>query len=35
IQEIAYETGFSTPGNFNRVFKQITGTNPSTFCKKK
>ncbi|MDE7190471.1 MAG: AraC family transcriptional regulator, partial [Muribaculaceae bacterium] len=35
MQEIAYETGFSTPGNFNRVFKQITGTKPSTFCKKK
>lgn len=31
IQEIAYEVGFSTPNNFNRVFKRITGVNPSTF----
>lgn len=23
IKEIAYDTGFSTPGNFNRSFKQV------------
>lgn len=35
IQETAYETGFSTPGNFNRVFKQVTGTTPGEFLKVK
>lgn len=34
IQEIAYETGFSTPSNFNRVFKQIVGTSPKLYMKK-
>lgn len=34
MQQIAYEVGFNTPNNFNRVFKQIIGVNPSTFCKK-
>lgn len=34
MQQIAYEVGFNTPNNFNRVFKQITGVNPSAFCKK-
>ena len=33
MQQIAYETGFSTPNNFNRVFKQITGTSPSLYGK--
>lgn len=33
MQQIAYETGFSTPNNFNRVFKQITGTSPSLYEK--
>lgn len=28
IQEIAYDTGFSSPSSFNRVFKQIVGTSP-------
>lgn len=32
MQQIAYEVGFNTPNNFNRVFKQLTGINPSTFC---
>lgn len=35
IQETAFETGFSTPGNFNRVFKQVTGTTPGEFMKNK
>lgn len=34
IQEIAYESGFSTPSNFNRVFKQIVGTSPKLYVKK-
>lgn len=34
IQEIAYETGFSAPTNFNRVFKQIVGTSPKLYIKK-
>lgn len=29
IKEIAYDTGFSTPGNFNRSFKQVMGMAPS------
>ena len=29
IKEIAYDTGFSTPGNFNRSFKQVMGIAPS------
>lgn len=33
MQQIAYETGFSTPNNFNRVFRQITGTSPSLYEK--
>lgn len=28
IQKIAYNTGFSSPSSFNRVFKQIVGTSP-------
>lgn len=35
MQQIAYEVGFSTPNNFNRVFKQTMGVNPSIFRKKK
>lgn len=34
IQEIAYETGFSSPSNFNRVFKQIVGTSPKLYTKR-
>lgn len=34
MQEIAYETGFSSPSNFNRVFKQIVGTSPKLYVKK-
>lgn len=34
IQEIAYETGFSSPNNFNRVFKQIAGTSPKLYTKR-
>lgn len=33
-QQIAYEVGFNTSNNFNRVFKQITGVSPTTFCRK-
>ncbi|MCM1502762.1 MAG: AraC family transcriptional regulator [Bacteroidales bacterium] len=31
MKEIAYETGFSTPGNFSRVFRQVTGKSPSIY----
>jgi AraC-like DNA-binding protein len=31
ISEIAYKVGFSSPSNFNRVFKNLTGENPSEF----
>ena len=34
IQEIAYEVGFNTPNNFNRVFKQITGTSPRIYLQR-
>ncbi|GMQ30959.1 chromate resistance protein ChrB domain-containing protein [Algoriphagus confluentis] len=34
LSEIAYLTGFSDQSHFTRVFKQITGENPSTFRKK-
>lgn len=34
IQEIAYEVGFNTPNNFNRVFKQITGTSPRMYLQR-
>ena len=33
MQQIAYEVGFSTPNNFNRVFRQITGMSPHNFVK--
>lgn len=33
LSEIAYEVGFSTPNNFNRVFKQITGMAPGQFVR--
>jgi len=28
IKQIAYDTGFSSPANFNRAFKQGTGLPP-------
>jgi len=31
ISAIAYSVGFSSPNNFNRVFKNITGQNPSEY----
>ena len=31
ISEIAYKVGFSSPSNFNRVFKNLTDKNPSEF----
>ena len=31
ISEIAYKVGFSSPSNFNRVFKNLTGQSPSEF----
>ena len=33
LTEISYLTGFSDQSHFTRVFKQITGQNPSTFRK--
>jgi AraC-like DNA-binding protein len=35
ISEIAFKTGFSSPSNFNRVFKSITGENPTEFSRKR
>ena len=29
LKEVAYDTGFSTPANFNRAFKQVMGVAPS------
>ena len=29
IRQIAYATGFSSPSNFNRTFKQVTGKSPT------
>jgi AraC-like DNA-binding protein/quercetin dioxygenase-like cupin family protein len=29
LKEVAYATGFSTPANFNRAFKQVMGVPPS------
>jgi transcriptional regulator GlxA family with amidase domain len=29
LKEIAYDTGFSTPANFNRSFKMVLGIAPS------
>ena len=34
ISEIAYKVGFSSPSNFNRVFKRITNQTPSDFYQK-
>ena len=34
MQQIAYEVGFNTPNNFNRVFKQMLGTSPGAFYKR-
>lgn len=34
MQQIAYEVGFSTPTNFNRVFKRIMGISPGSFKRK-
>lgn len=35
ISEIAYKVGFSSPSNFNRVFKNLTSKTPSDFLHKK
>lgn len=35
MQQIAFDVGFSTPNNFNRVFKQITETSPGGFLRDK
>lgn len=35
IKQIAFEVGFTSPTNYNRSFKQITGKTPGTFVKKK
>lgn len=34
VSEIAYKVGFNSPVNFNRVFKAITGENPSEYIRK-
>ena len=34
IQEIAYEVGFNPTNNFNRIFKQITGTSPRVYLQR-
>lgn len=34
LQEIAYEVGFSSPGHFTRVFKQLLGVSPNAFLHK-
>jgi AraC-like DNA-binding protein len=31
VQQIAYDTGFGSPGPFNRAFREITGQNPTAF----
>ena len=33
MQQIAFETGFSSPANFNRTFKQIMGCSPTALNK--
>ncbi len=33
ISEIAYKVGFNSPSNFNRVFKNLTGKNPTEFIR--
>lgn len=35
ISEIAYQVGFNSPSNFNRVFKNLTGKNPTEFIREK
>jgi AraC-like DNA-binding protein len=34
IKKIAYDTGFSSPANFNRAFKQVMGMPPSEMRRK-
>lgn len=34
LKEVAYATGFSTPANFNRAFKQVMGVPPSEMRKR-
>lgn len=34
LKEVAYDTGFSTPANFNRAFKQVMGVAPSEMRKR-
>ena len=33
ISEIAYESGYKTPSNFNKFFKKLTGTTPKEYKK--
>lgn len=35
MKQIAYNTGFSSPSNFNRTFKQLMGKSPKNFIKAK
>lgn len=35
IEQIAYEVGFNSPNHFNRVFKQLMGSSPGAFYRKK
>jgi AraC-like DNA-binding protein len=33
IQDVCYKTGFNNLSNFNRIFKKVTGKNPSQYMK--
>ncbi|MNX78700.1 HTH-type transcriptional regulator ChbR [compost metagenome] len=34
MSEIAYECGYKTASNFNKLFKKLTGTTPKEYRKK-
>ncbi len=34
VRQIAFKTGFSSPANFNRTFKQVMGITPTELVKK-
>lgn len=31
LQEIAFEVGYHSPSHFNRIFRQLIGTSPTSF----